>query len=62
MDRPATLTITATVNASGSYANTATISAAEADLTPGNNSAGNTRTHANVGITKTVNNLQCRWQ
>jgi hypothetical protein len=29
------LTITATVNASGSYANTATISAAEADPTPG---------------------------
>jgi len=34
-----TLTITATVNATGVYANTATISGAEADPIPGNNSA-----------------------
>jgi hypothetical protein len=43
----------------GSYANTATISAAEADPTPGNNSATVTPVpvpQANVGITKTVNN------
>jgi hypothetical protein len=48
----------ATVNASGSYANTATLSS-EADPTPGNNSATVTPVpvpQANVGITQNVNN------
>jgi hypothetical protein len=59
-----TLTITATVNASGSYANTATISAAEADNTKGNSATVTPPVpQANVGITKTVNNATpVRWQ
>ncbi|MDI6051349.1 DUF11 domain-containing protein, partial [Flavobacterium sp. XS2P24] len=55
----ATLNITATVNATGSYANTATITANEADPTPGNNTATSTPVpvpQSNVGITKTSSN------
>ncbi|MFV8352048.1 hypothetical protein ACNQHI_03685, partial [Flavobacterium sp. XS2P14] len=55
----ATLTITATVNATGSYANTASIAANEADPTLGNNTSTSTPIpvpQSNVGITKTVNN------
>jgi uncharacterized repeat protein (TIGR01451 family) len=54
----ATLTITATVNATGSYANTATIAANEADPASLNNTSTNTGTssQANVSIVKTVNN------
>jgi hypothetical protein len=52
----ATLTITATVNASGSY--TGYYLSSRADPTPGNNSATVTPVPVptNVGITKTVNN------
>ncbi|MDI6050786.1 Ig-like domain-containing protein [Flavobacterium sp. XS2P24] len=55
----ATLNITATVNATGSYANTATIAANEADPTPGNNTSTSTPVpvpQANVSVAKTVNN------
>ncbi|RKS12915.1 gliding motility-associated C-terminal domain-containing protein [Flavobacterium sp. 120] len=53
----ATLSIVATVNATGSYANTATIAANETDPTPANNTATNTPVpvpQSNVGITKTA--------
>ncbi|MFV8358352.1 DUF11 domain-containing protein, partial [Flavobacterium sp. XS1P32] len=55
----ATLTIAATVNATGSYANRADITANEADPTLGNNTSTSTPIpvpQSNVGITKTVNN------
>lgn len=55
----ATLTITATVNPSGPYTNTATITGGQNDPVPGNNSSSNTPTpvpQANLGVTKTVNN------
>ncbi|MFV8334427.1 Ig-like domain-containing protein, partial [Flavobacterium sp. GSP14] len=55
----ATLTITATVNATGSYANRADIAADEADPTLGNNTSTSKPIpvpQSNVGITKTVNN------
>ncbi|MFV8357641.1 beta strand repeat-containing protein, partial [Flavobacterium sp. XS1P32] len=55
----ATLTITATVNATGSYANRADIAANEADPTLGNNTSTSKPIpvpQSNVGITKTVNN------
>ncbi|MDI6050572.1 hypothetical protein QLS31_12090, partial [Flavobacterium sp. XS2P24] len=55
----ATLSITATVNATGSYANMATISANEADPAPGNNTSTSTPVpvpQANVSVSKTVNN------
>jgi LruC domain-containing protein/uncharacterized repeat protein (TIGR01451 family) len=55
----ATLSIVATVNASGSYANTATISGAETDLVPGNNSSTVTpipTAVADLSILKSVNN------
>jgi hypothetical protein len=55
----ATLTITATVNATGSYANTATIAANEADPASLNNTSTSTPVpvpQANVSIVKTVNN------
>ncbi|MDI5889313.1 hypothetical protein QLS42_15730, partial [Flavobacterium sp. LB3P48] len=55
----ATLSITATVNATGSYANTATITANESDPTPGNNSATSTPVpvpQSNVSVAKTVDN------
>ena len=56
----ATLSIVATVKASGSYANTATITGSETDPTPGNNSS--TSTPVPVGVTdlavvKTVSNV-----
>ena len=54
-----TLTVTATVNATGVYANTATIVANEADPTPANNTSTNTPTpvaQSNVGVVKTVDN------
>lgn len=54
----ATLTVTATVNASGLYANTATISGNETDPDPSNNSSTVTPTpgalQANLGVLKTV--------
>jgi hypothetical protein len=50
MDRAATLTITATVNASVGYANTATISAAEAFNRTNNGAKHRTRSQANVII------------
>ena len=46
----ATLTIIATVNATGIYANTATISGAQSDPTSGNNSATSTPTPVNLII------------
>ncbi|WP_220485195.1 DUF11 domain-containing protein, partial [Flavobacterium sp. SOK18b] len=52
----ATLTITATVKVTGSYANTATIKANEADPIPGNNTSTSTPVPvplSNVGIAKT---------
>ncbi|MFN8258765.1 MAG: Ig-like domain-containing protein [Bacteroidales bacterium] len=55
----ATLDITATVNASGSYANTASVSSPTADPVPGNNSATSTPVpvpQANLSITKNVSN------
>lgn len=55
----ATLTIVATVNASGSYANTATISSAVSDPNLGNNTSTSTPTpaaQANLGVTKTASN------
>jgi len=55
----ATLSIVATVKASGSYANTATISGNQTDPTPGNNSATSTPVPvsiADLAVTKTVNN------
>lgn len=56
----ATLTVVATVNASGNYANTATIRGNETDPEPTNNSATVTPLpgvlQANLGVTKTVNN------
>ena len=53
------LSITATVNATGNFANTATISATEADPTPVNNSSTSTPTptaSSNLGVTKSVDN------
>ncbi|MCL9807313.1 hypothetical protein NAT51_17410, partial [Flavobacterium amniphilum] len=55
----ATLTIVATVNAAGPYANTATISGTETDPTPGNNTSTSTPTpvaQTNLGVVKTVSN------
>ncbi|MCZ4245119.1 gliding motility-associated C-terminal domain-containing protein [Pedobacter punctiformis] len=55
----ATLNIVATVNATGSYANTATITATETDPTPGNNTATSTPVSvpiSDVSVVKTVNN------
>ncbi|PUZ26065.1 hypothetical protein DCC81_17645 [Chitinophaga parva] len=55
----ATLTVEATVNATGNYTNVATISAAEMDLVPANNSASAATTPtpvADVAITKTISN------
>ncbi|WP_281321879.1 DUF7507 domain-containing protein [Flavobacterium aestivum] len=55
----AILTITATVNATGPYANTATITGTETDPTPANNTATSTPTpvaSADLAVTKTVNN------
>ncbi|MFB9063493.1 hypothetical protein ACFFUQ_05615, partial [Flavobacterium branchiarum] len=55
----ATLTITATVNATGSYANTASINGNENDPTPGNNTSTitpNPTATTNRSIVKTVNN------
>jgi uncharacterized repeat protein (TIGR01451 family) len=57
----ATLTITAKVNASGLYANTATVTAKETDPTPGNNNATVTPVPvalSNVAITKIVDNAK----
>ncbi|RAJ29600.1 putative repeat protein (TIGR01451 family)/gliding motility-associated-like protein [Pedobacter cryoconitis] len=54
-----TLTITATVNAAGSYANTATITGAENDPAPGNNTSTATpapTATTNLDLVKTVNN------
>uniref|UniRef100_A0AC34F4F5 DUF11 domain-containing protein n=1 Tax=Panagrolaimus sp. ES5 TaxID=591445 RepID=A0AC34F4F5_9BILA len=54
-----TLTITATVNAAGPYANTATITGTENDPTPGNNTATSTpapTATTNLSVAKTVNN------
>ncbi|HCT30888.1 MAG TPA: hypothetical protein DIW31_09175, partial [Bacteroidales bacterium] len=54
-----TLNITVTVNASGSYSNTATVSGDQADPTPANNSDTSTPTPgalSNLAITKTVDN------
>ncbi|MCV9930207.1 gliding motility-associated C-terminal domain-containing protein [Flavobacterium sp. LS1R49] len=54
-----TLTITATVNPTGNYANTATIAGNESDPTPGNNSSTATTTPVpitDLAITKSVNN------
>ncbi|QPH39300.1 DUF11 domain-containing protein [Pedobacter endophyticus] len=58
-DANSVLTITATVKASGNYANTATVSANEYDPIAANNSASVTLTPvavANLSVTKTVNN------
>ena len=55
----ATLTIVATVNASGPYANTATISGTEVDPTPGNNTSTSTPVpvpQTNLAVSKTVSN------
>ncbi|MCX6187917.1 MAG: hypothetical protein NTU43_13170, partial [Bacteroidetes bacterium] len=55
----ATLTVVATVNASGSYSNTATISGNKADPTSGNNTSTVTPVpvpQADLAIVKTVNN------
>jgi uncharacterized repeat protein (TIGR01451 family)/gliding motility-associated-like protein len=53
----ATLAITATVKATGSYANTASISGNNPDSTVGNNSATATPlVQTNLSVTKTVNN------
>jgi LruC domain-containing protein/uncharacterized repeat protein (TIGR01451 family) len=55
----ANLTIVATVNASGSYANTATITGNQTDPTPGNNTSTVTPVPvavADLAVTKTVNN------
>ncbi|MGC4041409.1 MAG: gliding motility-associated C-terminal domain-containing protein [Flavobacterium sp.] len=55
----ATLTVVATVNATGSYANTATITGNQTDLTPGNNTSTSTPTPVPVtdlAVVKTVNN------
>ena len=55
-----TLTVTATVNVSGNYANTATITATETDNTLGNNSSTNTPIPIDVTdlrVVKTASNL-----
>ncbi|SHL35009.1 Ig-like domain-containing protein [Flavobacterium johnsoniae] len=53
----ATLAVTATVKATGSYANTASISGNNPDSTTGNNSATATPlVQTNLSVTKTVNN------
>ncbi|TGD57782.1 DUF11 domain-containing protein, partial [Flavobacterium humi] len=53
----ATLTIVATVRSTGSYANTATVTGAETDPTPGNNTSTVTPVvQSNLSITKTVSN------
>ncbi|MBC8988471.1 DUF11 domain-containing protein, partial [Pedobacter sp. N36a] len=49
----ATLAITATVNPTGNYANTATVSGGQNDPTPGNNTSTSTTTPVNVQIAKT---------
>jgi uncharacterized repeat protein (TIGR01451 family)/gliding motility-associated-like protein len=54
------MTITASVNAAGSYANTATITGTESDPVPGNNTATVTTTPTattNLSLAKTVDNL-----
>lgn len=57
----ATLTVTASINGSGSYANTATISGAQTDPDPINNSATVTPVpgalQANLGVTKTTSSM-----
>ncbi|MCD0468087.1 DUF11 domain-containing protein, partial [Flavobacterium sp. ENC] len=55
----ATLSIVATVNATGSYSNTAVITGLENDPTPGNNTDTETPTpvaQTNLSVVKTVNN------
>jgi len=55
----ATLSIVATVNANGPYANTATISGSQTDPTPGNNSSTSTPVPVaitDLGVVKTVSN------
>ncbi|MDR7373041.1 putative repeat protein (TIGR01451 family), partial [Flavobacterium aquidurense] len=55
----ATLTVIATVKATGSYANTATITGTEPDPTPGNNTSTSTPgsvASADLAVTKTVSN------
>jgi gliding motility-associated-like protein/uncharacterized repeat protein (TIGR01451 family) len=56
----ATLAITAMVNATGDYNNTATISATSTDPTPGNNTSSVSTTpvpQSDISIAKTANNL-----
>lgn len=57
----ATLTVTASINASGNYANTATISGAQTDPDPSNNSATVTPVpgalQANLGVVKTASSM-----
>ncbi len=53
------LQITATVNATGPYANTATVTGSQDDPTPGNNTSTNTPVpvpQADLAVVKTVNN------
>ena len=53
----ATLTIVATVNATGPYANTATISGLEPESNPANNTSTATPVvQANLSVSKAVNN------
>ncbi|RDZ29314.1 CARDB domain-containing protein [Lysobacter silvisoli] len=55
----ASLQITATVNAAGSYANTATVTSTTSDPTPGNNTSTSTPTpvaSSDLAIVKTVSN------
>ena len=53
----ATLAVTASVNATGSYANTASITGNNPDSTPGNNSATATPSvQTNLSVTKSVSN------
>ncbi|MCC9071586.1 DUF11 domain-containing protein [Flavobacterium sp. F-65] len=55
----ATLAIVATVNATGSYSNTATITGTEPDPTPGDNTSTTVPTpkpQSNLAVVKTVNN------
>ncbi len=55
----AALQITATVNATGPYANTATVTGSQDDPTPGNNTSTNTPVpvpQADLAVVKTVNN------
>ncbi len=55
----ASLQVTATVNATGPYANTATVTGNESDPVPGNNTSTNTPVpvpQADLAVVKTVNN------